>query len=62
MDASMFNGAWKAMGIAVALGIAIALAGGFAFGWALRGCAGHPVVRWERPTPPSSEAPRGRTP
>ncbi len=61
MDASMFNGMWKAMAVAVAIGIAVALAGGAALGWALRSCDGHPVIRWEhKATPePDSEAPRG---
>lgn len=54
MDGSMFAGAFKGLFWAVVIGGVVLLGGGIACGYFLRGCDGHPVVRWERAASPAS--------
>lgn len=48
MDGSMFRDLYKGLFWAALIG-AIVLGGScFGIGYAVKGCSGHPVVRWEK--------------
>lgn len=58
MDGSMFRDLYKGLFWAAVVGAVLIAGGAFGAGYLLRGCDGHPSIRWVRTKPEASDAAR----